>query len=501
MTLKGEKVGEFVGTQFLPGYTFGWAPRNRIIAYSNASGRLAIMDRTGKQAAGGRHQGRHPAGMVIRRIANRLPAEGRQEQVRPVHRERYAMKHVLAAMLALLGGLQQPTFKSATSLVEVDIIARDKDGRFVSGLTADDFEILEEGKPQAVQHFYLVTERASVTIEPRSDVVLPRSPDRTDRRVFVFFFDSEHLSGQALLKLKASAMDFVNTRLRATDVAGVYENGASRQRPPDQPAAGAARRDPRRRARLRNHRKPDARRSSISRASRARRKPRKSTAAIGSTLADAGARACGGDQARLCAAEGGREFVEDKLQRKARLFVEQARRAASGTMRSIGYVVRNLSGLEGRKTLVLLSEGFFADDARSSLPVLAGQAARAGVTIYAVDARGRAARSGVSAAGDPSMQGAGLSGFGDTSDEALDILAAETGGMTLRHRDDFRGALDDVATDTSTYYVLAYSPDTALDGKYRKIVLKTKWAGLTVRARRGYVASPLPASKPLRITK
>jgi VWFA-related protein len=220
-----------------------------------------------------------------------------------------------------------------------------------------------------------------------------------------------------------------------------------------------------------------------------------------STLSDAGARACGGDQARLCAAEGGREFVEDKLQRKAHFYIDQVRRAAATTMRSIGYVVRNLSGLEGRKTMVLLSEGFHVDDARSSLPVLAGQAARAGVTIYAIDARGTSARTGVSAAADPSLLGAGLSGAGDTGDEALDILAAETGGVALRHRDNFRAALDDVASDTSTYYVLAYSPETALDGKYRRIVLKTKWAGLTVRARHGYVASPLPASKSLRITK
>jgi VWFA-related protein len=410
------------------------------------------------------------------------------------------MKHALAAMLVLLGGTRQPTFKSAASLVEVDIIARDKDGRFVSGLTADDFEILEEGKPQAVLHFYLVTERAAVTIEPRSDVVLPRSPDRTDRRIFVLFFDSEHLSGQALLKLKASAMDFVNTRLRAADVAGVYENGRLVN------------------GHLTNQRQEllDAIRGvepafetteSLTRAlvDFPRIESALEAAQIDggdrSTLADAGARACGGDQARLCAAEGGREFVEDKLQRKAHLYVEQARRTAAGTMRSIGYVVRNLSGLEGRKTMVLLSEGFFADDARSSLPVLAGQAARAGVTIYAVDARGRGARGGVSPAADPSLPGAGLSGFGDTSDEGLDILAAETGGVTLRQRDDFRVALNEVATDTSTYYVLAYSPDTPLDGKYRRIVLKTKWAGLTVRARRGYVASPLPASKSLRITK
>ena len=36
---------------------------------------------------------------------------------------------------------QTPTFRSSTALVEVDIIVKDKDGRFVSGLTSDDFEV------------------------------------------------------------------------------------------------------------------------------------------------------------------------------------------------------------------------------------------------------------------------------------------------------------------------------------------------------------------------
>jgi hypothetical protein len=49
LTLKGENVGEFIGTQFLAGYTFGWSPRNHIVAYSHASGRLAIMDEQGNK--------------------------------------------------------------------------------------------------------------------------------------------------------------------------------------------------------------------------------------------------------------------------------------------------------------------------------------------------------------------------------------------------------------------------------------------------------------------
>ena len=161
LTVKGETVGEFVGVQFLPGYTFSWSPASiAMIAYANASGRLALMDRQGqKQQVDGTRNVILPAWSPDG-SQDRLPPEVRQEQVRPVRRGCAAMKLPLAILLAGLAA-QQPTFKSTTSLVEVDIIARDKDGRFVSGLTSDDFEVLEEGKPQAIQHFYLVTERAT----------------------------------------------------------------------------------------------------------------------------------------------------------------------------------------------------------------------------------------------------------------------------------------------------------------------------------------------------
>jgi len=50
LTLKGETVGEFVGTQFLPGYTFGWSPKELgMVVYANRSGRLAVMDQDGNK--------------------------------------------------------------------------------------------------------------------------------------------------------------------------------------------------------------------------------------------------------------------------------------------------------------------------------------------------------------------------------------------------------------------------------------------------------------------
>ena len=385
------------------------------------------------------------------------------------------------------------TFRSSAALVEVDIIVKDKDGRFVSGLTADDFVVLEEGKPQPIQHFYLVTQSPTTTKEPRSDVVLPRSPDQTDRRVFVLFFDSEHLSKGTLGRVKESAMTFLASQFSPRDLGGVFANGrlwhghlsTDRQELLD----GVRAVEP-------------AFETSGSRRAQLLEYPR-----IDSEL-DA-ARIESGDQRLLeavaddnctrerqnCDLEGGREYVVVKLQRKARDVVSEARRAASATVDMLTYMSRNLAPLEGRKTVVMLSEGFFTGDVRSELPQIAGQASRAGVTVYTVDARGTEGAGG-RVPPDASMSMGTLSLYGDTSGEGLDILAAQTGGLAFRHSDNLNSQLAAVASDTSTYYVLAYAPaNTALDGKYRAIELKTKWTGVSVRAKRGYVASPLPAAR------
>jgi VWFA-related protein len=141
------------------------------------------------------------------------------------------------------------------------------------------------------------------------------------------------------------------------------------------------------------------------------------------------------------------------------------------------------------------------NDIRAELPRIAGQAARSGITMYTLNARGTEGVAG-QILPDASVARGTLSTLGDTSEEGLDVLAAETGGVAFRHTDNFRAALASVAADTSTYYVLAYSPEnTALDGKFRRIELRTKWSGVQLRARRGYVASPLPPPRQIRTGK
>ena len=161
--------------------------------------------------------------------------------------------------------------------------------------------------------------------------------------------------------------------------------------------------------------------------------PRRSRAATAARWRMSASARAAATKRRLCAAEGGREFVEDKLQRKARLFVDQSRHAAGATLRSIG--LRGPQPLRPRGT-----QDHGADVGRvpwwtsaEQPAALAGEASRAGVTIYCLDARGRRARGGV--VRRPRIRtvpGGGLSGVGDTSDEGLDVLSAQTGGLTMR---------------------------------------------------------------------
>src|SRR5262245_44086548 len=48
---------------------------------------------------------------------------------------------------------QRPVFRGGTHFVRVDAYPTGKDGKIVEGLTAEDFEILEDGKPQAIESF------------------------------------------------------------------------------------------------------------------------------------------------------------------------------------------------------------------------------------------------------------------------------------------------------------------------------------------------------------
>ena len=121
---------------------------------------------------------------------------------------------------------QQPMFKSSTALVEVDATVLDGKGEFMKGLTADDFELFEDGKPQKIQQFFLVSHDAGLNAGTNAlEAADPNAPEQYARRVFVLLFDEADLANDSLMRVKKGAEQFVTTYMQEGDVGGVVVDG------------------------------------------------------------------------------------------------------------------------------------------------------------------------------------------------------------------------------------------------------------------------------------
>jgi len=394
---------------------------------------------------------------------------------------------LLCGLVVQAPAQQQPTFRSATALVEVDAVVHDGDGNFVRGLQAADFALFEDGKPQKIEQFYMVTHDP---VRRLSQVAADEAgrPAEQAHRVFVIVFDEGHLAAESLMRVQKGAEQFIMTHIGPADAAGVFVNGELFQ------------------GRLTTDK--GALLAGVRRASTAvenrqtllaafREWPRipsehdalrvsEGSRELAERLA---AEACR-TEPTLCEIEGFQEGVQRKIEQKARYYVRSARVLADRTLSTVSAISESLSKFAGRKTLVLLTEGFFVEDIRGTVERVAARAARAGVTVYSIDGRGLVTATGVP---DAVSTGAARSTAFDTGEDGPNILTSGTGGLMVRNIDDMSRAFGTIARDTSTYYVIGYSPtNTKVDGKFRRIEVRPLKDGLDVRARKGYLATKLP---------
>lgn len=388
--------------------------------------------------------------------------------------------------LALFQG--QATFKSTTAMVEVDAIFLDRDGNFIPGIKPGDVTIYENGKPQKIQQFFMVTRDLGLTQGAVASEYAQQA-QYSAHRVFVLVFDEGHLGKDSLMRVKAGAERFVQEMVAPGDAAGVFVNGGmyKGRLTEDKGELLAA---------IRSVQPAFDSRDEI--LAPFREWPRINSEMEAARIADGAREVTDALAEKACEAEpvecqgiGGPGEVENKIQQKARLYVRQARILTDQTIRNLESVSRGLARVAGRKTVVLMSEGFFVEDSRSVLQTVAAQAARAGLTIYSIDGRGRI--NTLSSNPDVTRQARARSPSFDTGEDGPNILAEGTGGFTVRGIDDISLAFGRIIRDTSTYYVIGYQPEnTRMDGKVRKIQVKTTVAGARVRARTSYAATVLP---------
>jgi VWFA-related protein len=380
---------------------------------------------------------------------------------------------------------QQPVYRSGAELVEVDAIVTDRAGRFIKDLRLDEIEILEDGKPQRLQALYLV-ERGAATLASVGPGLEPTLTASTPvQRAFFFLIDQEHLTPGSLNRARTGVEQFFSTEFRdGQDLAALYALGAS----------GQVRMTTSREDLLSAVRRVKPRSDIVARAGDMRDWPRiindvealRIDQGDEAVLRSAVMRACAEEQSRNCA-----EQADLLLREKSQRLVREADAATNRTLQALSTAARGMAGLKGRKTLIFLTEGFAADSHRGQLGIVTGEAGRAGVAIYVVDARGldKGGRS-IQEGAPPSLDGLVSSAF-DTREDPGDQLANGTGGLVIRNVNDGAKAMAAIAADTGTYYVIGYAPDgAAMDGKYRAIQVRVNREGVVVRARRGYVAGP-----------
>ena len=394
----------------------------------------------------------------------------------------------LAAGTVRSAGWQQATFKSSTALVEVDAVVLDKNGNFVPGLKVEDITLLENGKPQKIQQFFMVTNNLGQT----PGALASEHADEAQygaHRVFVMLFDEAHLANDSLMRVKKGAEGFIRDMIHEGDAGGVFLNGGMYKGrltiDKGELIAGVRAVQPafeNRQAILAPLMEWPRIPSEVD-ASRISEGARDVTDALGT-------RACQEDR-QACQGEGGLGNVENLIQQKARLYIRQARMMTQRTIQNLESIARGLAKIPGRKTVVLMSEGFFVEDARSTIESVAAQAARSGITIYSIDGRGLV--NGLSPNTDAVHHDRARSTAFDTGDDGPTILTANTGGFMIRYLDDMSQAFGRIVRDTSTYYVIGYQPEnTTMDGKIRKIDVRANVPGARVRARKSYAAVALP---------
>ncbi len=388
-----------------------------------------------------------------------------------------------AAQPPAVGQAQGPTFKVQVDYVEVDALVTDARGNYVRDLKREDFQVFEDGKPQAVTDFALVdipierAERplfAKQAIEP--DV---RSNERPfDGRIYVMLLDEAHTLPSNTNLVRRAAQKFIDEKLGANDLmAVVFARGVVG-------GGGSYGQEFTNNKRL----------LSLAVQQFAGSAPRSATLnKLQDYVNTSAARSAGA---------GGPPQDMDRQEREfnARAMLEEMTAVADW-----------FASVRGRKkTLLLFSEGIsydihdpFANGGNNAASMIMSRmqdfirsATKANVSLYAIDPRGLMALSDGNielvsvGGGDPNAAGLNERGLQEESRlarESLQTFAEETGGFAVVNTNGFANAYDRIVQENSAYYVLAYyPPNPKRDGKFHKIEVRVTRPGLTVRSRRGY---------------
>ena len=346
---------------------------------------------------------------------------------------------------------------SVNSQVVVEtVVVKDKKGDFVSGLTAKDFTVTEDGQPQTIrifEHQALSTATAPLPVEPRDDEqvtiyktltrtqIAPESPGKpqySNHRLLAFYFDMTAMPPTDQQRALAAAEKFVRTQMTSADLVAImrYQGGSV-----DVVQDFTADRD---------------RLLSIL-----------ETMVVGEgqgsveSIDDASS------------ADTGSAFGQDDSE--FNIFNNDRQLSALQTAANM------LGSLSEKKSLIYFASGMRLHglDNLAQLHATVDAAVRAGVSFWPVDARGLVAEAPLGDATQGSPGNAGMytgaaaqavTNQFQQSQDTMYSLGADTGGKSLFDNNDLTRGIVQAQHAIEDYYIVGYyTTNTAQNGRFRRI--------------------------------
>jgi VWFA-related protein len=413
-----------------------------------------------------------------------------------------------------------PTFRATSRLVVVNVVATDHDGKPITGLKREDFELAEDGKPQTLQAF-----EAHVPVrQPGAVPDLHLGPGEftnfpkvaTNSAINVILFDILNTPTDDQLFARQQMVEFLKTLPRGQRVALFTLSDELRMvtgftTSTEELIAAAYKLRPGVSSLLDTD---DATRNEdhvigniYSGASPS------SGGAASANSNPAGPLGGGGGNVTIPAssalantadASGPRSMSQMIQEFTSETRLVRVDMRVQRTFEAMGALARALSGYTGRKNLLWLSEGFPGnnlanrEDSRQNIrnylaifQKYSGVLESAQISVYPIDLRGVMNSSLQGISGSPEFA-AGLQRDADMVGSQLTMrdVADQTGGRAFYNTNDLKLALQRSIEHGATYYTLAYAPrNQNWNGAFRRIVVKSGHPEMRLDYRQGYYAT------------
>jgi VWFA-related protein len=368
---------------------------------------------------------------------------------------------------------------ATTQLVVETVVVKDKKGNPVTGLTAKDFSVTENGVPQTLsfcEHQELPTSPGAAPATPtgpesirvydtlsrtRITTERPGNLRYNDRRLLALYFDMTAMQPAEQLRALAAAQKFIRTQMTPADRLAIlrYSGGGVDV--------------------LQDFTDDHNRLLSI----------------IQTMIVGEG-QGFGESSADASTPDMGAAFGQDDSE--FNIFNTDRQLAALQT------AAKMLGQLSEKKLLIYFASGLRLNgiDNQAQLHATIDAAIRAGVSFWPIDARGLVAQAplGDATQGSPGNQGmySGAAALALTtnfqqSQDTLYALAGDTGGKALLDYNDLTKGIVQAQQAISSYYILGYyTTNTAQDGKFRRIKISLNSnLSASLDYRQGYYAGKL----------